>query len=211
MISAAIDGIPAFLGVSGLVIATPGQDTALTVRNTLSGGRRAGIFTALGVFGGQATWAVATSTGIAALLVASEPARITLKLLGSAYLLVLGARGIYAALRSRPAEMLGGAADPSVGLTPLMALSQGLLSNLTNPKMGAFFTSLLPQFASSFSGLLTLGLVFCSLTLLWLSAYSFAVTKAASLLRRPRVRQTIEALTGTVLVALGLRLAIHGS
>jgi threonine/homoserine/homoserine lactone efflux protein len=73
--------------------------------------------------------------------------------------------------------------------------------------MLAFFTSLLPQFASSFAGLLALGLTFCAMTLLWLSLYSVVVTKAGALLRRPRVRRTIEAVTGTVLIALGLRLA----
>jgi threonine/homoserine/homoserine lactone efflux protein len=63
----------AFLGVSLLVIVTPGQDTALTIRNTLAGGRRAGVSTALGVASGQVTWALAASGGLAALLVASEP------------------------------------------------------------------------------------------------------------------------------------------
>ncbi len=73
--------------------------------------------------------------------------------------------------------------------------------------MLAFFTSLLPQFASSFAGLLALGLLFCTMTLVWLTVYSVVVTKAGALLRRPRVRRTIEAVTGTVLIALGLRLA----
>jgi threonine/homoserine/homoserine lactone efflux protein len=87
------------------------------------------------------------------------------------------------------------------------ALRQGVLSNLGNPKMLAFFTSLLPQFTSSFAGLLALGLTFCAMTLLWLGLYSVVVTKAGALLRRERVRRTIEAVTGTVLIALGLRLA----
>jgi threonine/homoserine/homoserine lactone efflux protein len=204
------DDFAVFLGVSTLVIATPGQDTALTVRNTLSGGRRAGLFTALGVCAGQATWAVATSTGIGALIVASELAFVTLRLLGSLYLLFLGARAILEALRSRPAKELPSVSDPCLRLTSRVALRQGLFSNLVNPKMAAFFTSLLPQFATSFSGLLALGLVFCSMTLMWLSGYTFAIAKAAGFLRRPRVMQTVEALTGTVLIALGARLATEG-
>src|SRR5687768_3968646 len=63
-----------FLGVSLLVIVVPGPDTALTIRNALSGGRGAGVFTALGVATGQAVWTLATCTGLAALLLASEPA-----------------------------------------------------------------------------------------------------------------------------------------
>ena len=62
--------LAAFLGISVLVIVTPGQDTALTIRNSLLGGRRPGVFTALGVSVGQAVWAFATSVGIAALIVA---------------------------------------------------------------------------------------------------------------------------------------------
>ena len=88
-------------------------------------------------------------------------------------------------------------------------MRQGLVSNLGNPKMAVFFTSLLPQFTTSpsFGSLLALGLVFCSLTLVWLTAYAFAVAKAGDFLRRSRVRRALDALTGAVLVALGLRLA----
>jgi threonine/homoserine/homoserine lactone efflux protein len=63
----------AFVAVSVVVICTPGQDTALTVRNTLAGGRRSGIATAAGVSLGQAMWTVAASAGVVALLTASEP------------------------------------------------------------------------------------------------------------------------------------------
>jgi threonine/homoserine/homoserine lactone efflux protein len=190
----------AFLGVSALVIVTPGQDTALTIRNTLLGGRGAGVCTAVGVSAGQATWTVATSVGIGALLVASEPAFVALKLVGSAYLVFLGLQALFGK-KALPVAVGGGRVSSRA------ALRQGALSNLANPKMLAFFTSLLPQFASSFAGLLVLGLTFCSMTLVWLTAYSFVVTKASAVLRRARVRRTIEALTGTVLIALGLRLA----
>ena len=190
----------AFLGVSALVIVTPGQDTALTIRNTLLGGRVAGVCTAVGVSAGQATWTVATSVGIGALLVASEPAFVALKLVGSAYLVFLGVQALFG--RKALPVAVG-----SSRVTSRAALRQGALSNLANPKMLAFFTSLLPQFASSFAGLLVLGLTFCAMTLVWLTAYSFVVTKAGALLRHTRIRRTIEAVTGTVLIALGLRLA----
>ena len=86
-------------------------------------------------------------------------------------------------------------------------MRQGLVSNLGNPKMAIFFTSLLPQFATrpAFGVLLFLGVVFCSLTLVWLTAYAFAVAKAGDFLRRTRVRRAVDALTGAALVALGLR------
>jgi threonine/homoserine/homoserine lactone efflux protein len=74
--------------------------------------------------------------------------------------------------------------------------------------MALFFTSLLPQFGgTSFATLFALGLVFCTMTLIWLSAYGVVVAKAGDVLRRSRVRRTLDAVTGTLLVAFGLRLA----
>ena len=191
--------LTAFLTVSAIVIATPGPDTALTIRNTLMGGRRAGIFTALGVSSGQAVWTLATAAGIAALLAASEPAFLVVKIAGSAYLVWLGLQAILAAVR--------GHARPAVRGPRSSSFRQGLLSNLGNPKMAAFFPSLLPQFGGSFSLLLALGLTFCLMTLAWLTAYAIVVARAGDFLSRSAIRRWIEAVTGVVLVALGLRLA----
>jgi threonine/homoserine/homoserine lactone efflux protein len=193
----------AFLAISVLVIVTPGQDTALTIRNAMIGGRRTGIFTAVGVAGGQAVWAFATSVGLAALIVGFEPAFVALKLAGAAFLVYLGIHALARAWRGRVEELPG----RRTKLTARPALRQGLLSNLGNPKMAVFFTSLLPQFGSSFAALLALGLVFCTMTLVWLAAYAVAVARAGDVLRRPVVRRVFDAILGAVLVALGVRLA----
>jgi threonine/homoserine/homoserine lactone efflux protein len=205
-----VDRLAAFVGIAVVVIVTPGPDTALTIRNTLRGGRAGGVRTAFGVVTGQAVWTVATSAGIAALLVASEPAFRAVKLAGAAYLVFLGAQTLQRALAGSTAKTL---AAPSSERRPESAAAyrQGLLSNLGNPKMAAFFTSLLPQFApdggASFVVLLGLGLLFCSLTLVWLTAYALAVVRAGDVLRRPSIRRALDAVTGTVLVAFGVRLA----
>ena len=198
----------AFLGVVVLVIVTPGPDTALTIRSTLLGGRAAGLATAAGVAAGQAVWALAAAVGIAALVQASQPAFTALRLLGAAYLVLLGLQSLVAAVRGHRRAALD-VATRGAGLRPAVALRQGLLSNLANPKMAAFFTSLLPQFVvgPSFAPLFALGLVLCGLTLVWLAAYAVAVARAGDLLRRPLVRRAIDAVTGAVLVALGLRIA----
>jgi threonine/homoserine/homoserine lactone efflux protein len=202
--------LAAFIGVSALVIVTPGQDTALTIRNTLLGGRRAGILTAVGVSAGQACWTVAASAGIAALLVASEPAFVAVKLAGAAYLVFLGAQALRSALFAGPRRELS-AMSSRPSLEPPVAVRQGLVSNLGNPKMAVFFTSLLPQFTpsgdASFGVLLALGLVFCVMTLVWLTGYAIAVARAGDFLRRPKIRRALDALVGAVLVAFGLRLA----
>jgi threonine/homoserine/homoserine lactone efflux protein len=192
----------AFLGVAVLVIVTPGPDTAVTVRAALLGGRRSGWVTAAGVVTGQACWTVAASAGVAALLVASEPAFLAVKLAGAAYLVYLGGQALRAALRHEavPAAAPGTAASRT-------AYRDGLLSDLGNPKMAAFFTSLLPQFGSSFGTMVALGLTFAVLTWAWLALYSVAVARMRTTLQRSRVRRAIEAVTGTVLIALGVRLA----
>jgi len=196
--------LAAFFGVAALVIVTPGQDTALTIRNSLLGSRLNGLCTALGVSVGQCAWAVATSVGLAALLVASEPAFVALRLFGAAYLVLLGVQALRAAIGRRPSAMTRGGSRAG---RPAVGFRQGLVSNLGNPKMAVFFPSLLPQFAHSFAALLTLGLVFAAMTLLWLSAYAVVVARAGDLLLRPRVRRTIDAVVGVVLVVFGVRLA----
>jgi threonine/homoserine/homoserine lactone efflux protein len=190
-----------FLLVAVVVIVTPGPDTALTIRNTLVGGRRSGIGTAAGVAAGQALWTLATSAGLAALIVASEPVFRAVKLAGAAYLVLLGLQALAHAARGRASKRHDRRSHAP-------AVRQGLLSNLGNPKMAIFFTSLLPQFGgTSFVGLLVLGLLFCSMTFAWLTAYAFAVAKAGDLLRNSALRRALDALVGLVLVALGLRLA----
>jgi threonine/homoserine/homoserine lactone efflux protein len=203
----------AFLGIAALVIVTPGPDTALTIRNTLSGGRAGGLATALGVATGQAIWTVVTSAGLAALLVASTSAFAALRLVGAAYLAWLGFEALWTASRARDATGRETKRGPSCRLSATRAFRQGVLSNLGNPKMAVFFTSLLPPFAPTgrvaFPALLALGLLFCGMTVVWLAAYAAVVARAGDVLRRRLgVRRAIEAVTGLALLALGARLAL---
>jgi threonine/homoserine/homoserine lactone efflux protein len=205
-----VTGLAAFLGIAALLIVTPGQDTALTIRNTLLRGRGGGVATALGVVTGQAVWTIAASAGVAAVLVASEPAFVALKVAGTAYLALLGVQALRDAIRP------GGGAHAAPRLPDAAAggrwrsYRSGVISNLGNPKMAVFFVSLLPQFAgtrASFTALLALGALFCSMTLVWLSAYATAIARAGDLLRRGRVRRALDAVTGIALIAFGVRLA----
>jgi threonine/homoserine/homoserine lactone efflux protein len=203
----------AFLGISVLVIVTPGPDTAVTIRNTLASGRAGGMATACGVATGQAIWALATSIGIVALLVASEPMFLAVKYAGAAYLVWLGLQSLRAAFR--PTMNRRAAQVPATRpLAPRAAFVQGMVSDLGNPKMAAFFTSLLPQFApsgdASFAGLAALGLLFSLMTLLWLTGYALMIARIGNVLRRPAIRRALEGITGAALIGLGLKLATEG-
>jgi threonine/homoserine/homoserine lactone efflux protein len=191
-----------FLVVAAVVICTPGPDTALTIRNALLGGRAGGLATAFGVALGQAVWTVAAAAGLVAVLRASQPAFTALRLAGAAYLVFLGLQALLAAVRRRSHEP-----RPAPEATRGSSLRQGLVSNLANPKMAVFFTSLLPQFGTAFTTLLALGLCFSLLTGLWLAAYAVAAARARRLLARERFRRAVDAVTGVVLVTLGLRVA----
>lgn len=202
----------AFVGVALVVIITPGPDTALTIRNTLLGGRGGGVLTALGVAVGQTIWALATSIGLVALLVASEPLFRAIQYVGAAYLIILGLQALREAFRANAvAEAAAVEPRPARRLRPAAAFRQGLISDLGNPKMAVFFASLLPQFAAGggedFATLFLLGLIFAAMTFAWLAAYALVVAKAGDILRRSQVRRVIEAITGGLLLALGLRIA----
>lgn len=199
-----------FLGVSIVVIVAPGPDTALTIRNTIRGGRAGGVGTALGVSIGQLIWALATSVGIIAVLLASEPVFRTVRLAGAAYLIWLGARSLHAAFVARRSRPLDGGFGGR-RLTSRVAFVNGIVSNLGNPKMAVFFASVLPQFTAPGQGMVSalamLGLVFSLLTFVWLAAYATTLSTASRWLGVSRVRRAVEAVSGAVLIGLGIKVA----
>ncbi len=136
---------PVFLGVAAIVIVMPGPDTAVVTKNVLLHGRRAGLGTSLGVSTGLLIWTTAAALGIASLLRTSAVAFTTLKLVGALYLVYLGIQAFRAA-RAVPFGEQPAVAGASRDAGALTGFRQGLLSDLGNPKIGIFFTSLLPQY-----------------------------------------------------------------
>jgi threonine/homoserine/homoserine lactone efflux protein len=202
--------LAAFLPVAAVVICTPGPDTVITVRNTLVGGRLAGVATAAGVALGQCLWTAAAGFGLAGLLRASAPAFLAVRVAGAVYLVYLGVQSLRSAART-PGDGGGAPTDVVLKIRPARGLWQGLLNDMTNPKMAGFFISLLPQFAgtgkASLAAFLGYGFVFCLLTFGWLSAYSMVASRARALFSRSRVRRSLDALTGCVLIGLGIKVA----
>jgi RhtB (resistance to homoserine/threonine) family protein len=201
-----------FIGVAAIVIVVPGPDTAVVTKNVLVHGRRTALGTSLGVSAGLAVWTLAAALGVSSVLRTSEVAFTTLKLIGAVYLIWLGIQALRAAGRSA-----AGSADANPAASqPMGALAgfrQGLFSDLANPKIGVFFTSLLPQFVDPRHAVLlpflALGAVFVLMTVVWLGAYCLVAARAAQTLQRPRVKAALDRITGVVLIAIGLRLAVE--
>jgi threonine/homoserine/homoserine lactone efflux protein len=191
-----------FLGVSILLILTPGPNQALLTSRVLSGGRPAGFAVVRGLACGMAVHVAAAVAGLSALLASSAEVFGAVKLAGGAYLLFLGVAAIFRA-RRRPAE----AAPRSGG----SAFRDGLLSMSLNPKATVFFVAVVPQFVEPGPGAATrvalLLLVYGALCLLFWSAFVFLLVRTRELVSRPRVRAWMERITGGALIGLGARLA----
>jgi RhtB (resistance to homoserine/threonine) family protein len=199
-----------FVGVAAIVIVVPGPDTVVVTKNILVHGRRAALGTSLGVSAGLSVWTLAAAVGVASLVRASAVAFTVLKLVGALYLIWLGLQALRAAGHTASAEHDG----RSSSRRPMRAFGgfrQGFLSDLANPKIGVFFTSLLPQFVDPgrpvLLPFLALGAVFVCMTALWLCAYCLLASRAVRTLQRPRVKAALDRVTGVVLIAIGLRLA----
>ena len=202
-------GLFAFAGICLLLAVTPGPDMAVVTKNALAHGRRGVVLTTTGIALALAIWIVATAIGLAALLRASGDALFVLKLVGAAYLAYLGLRTLMES-RRRPDDLLAGVpiAAPAHAI-----FRQGFFSAISNPKLGVFFVTFLPQFVAPGQAvlprLLLLGAIFAVIGWTWMNAYGLFVTRVRQFITAPPVRQWMERVTGVVLLGFGLRLAVE--
>jgi threonine/homoserine/homoserine lactone efflux protein len=195
-----------FLGIVALLTISPGADMAMVARSVFTGGRRDAFATTLGISAGCLAWACASALGVAAVLAASQTAYDALRLVGAAYLVWLGIQTLLAARRGDYAAPAATRADRRRS-----PFRQGLLTNLFNPKIAVFYSTFLPQFIgpgdSALAVSMLLACVHIALGIAWLSLYAWLLARAVEAFKGSRLRRALDALTGTVLVALGLRLA----
>lgn len=198
----------AFTAVAALVVLTPGADTLLVVRNVLGRGRRAGLATTAGIVAGCFVHATLSVLGLSAILVRSAAVFEVVRLAGAAYLVWLGLRSLAGAWR--PAA---DAAAPVPAAGARRSFVEGALSNVLNPKVAIFYLALLPQFIGPGDPVLArsmlLAAIHVGLGLVWLSLVSFGLASLGRVLTAARLRRRLEALTGVVLVGLGVRLALE--
>ncbi|MCI2420564.1 LysE family translocator [Saccharopolyspora sp. K220] len=204
----------AFVLVALIGVMTPGLDTMLILRHSLLGGRRAGVATYLGISLGCVVWGTASVAGLTALLTASQLAYDVVRVAGAVYLLWLGGSALWKSLpRNRVQQPDAAIPDAPVGLTSGAALRSGLATNLLNPKVGVFYISLLPQFlptGHAFAWGPLLVATHILIGLLWSTVLVWVAGRARALFQRQRVRAWLDRITATVLIGLGLKLAVEG-
>jgi threonine/homoserine/homoserine lactone efflux protein len=192
----------AFVPFAALLTITPGAATAMIVRSAASGGWRAGFKVMVGNEIGVAVWAVLSTVGVSALVAASEAAFVALKLVGAVVLIWIGVQSL------RNAR--DGAAPAPRSRRPLR---DGLITSLANPKLAVFFVALLPQFVGRRDMVLATTLLMAALIIVfdfvWYTTLSVLVSRARKAFDRTSLARWLERVSGTILIALGIRVAIE--
>ncbi|MGY1607338.1 LysE family translocator [Geodermatophilus sp. SYSU D00700] len=201
-------GYGTFVVFAALLTLAPGPDSAVVVRNTLAGGRRRGGWCAVGVTASNAVQGAAAAAGLAAVVVRVEPLFQVVRWVGIAYLVSLAVQAFASAVRGRHPDLDDG--SPEAPRAAWTGFRQGFLTNVTNPKVLAFYLAVLPQFLSPDTGapvLLAYALTHAVLGLAWLGALVAGLHLARRVLTRRPVRRALDAVTGCALLAFGARLA----
>lgn len=215
-----------FAVIAGLLTIIPGLDTAFVLRTAVTHGRRPAFAAAAGIGTGSLVWGMAAATGVSALLTASQTAYLVLRIVGAAYLVWFGATMLLEALRRRghthttapdetPAVSPEASADPQTSgpgsRVVLRSWARGVSTNLLNPKVGVFYVAMLPQFIPAGAPHLAMGaglaLLHDAEGMCWFTVLILATHSARRLFAGGRVKRVMDAVTGTVLVGFGLRLA----
>ena len=200
----------AFAGVSLLLAVTPGPDMAVVTRNALAHGRRGVILTTSGIALALVIWVAATAVGLSALLRTSGEVLFVLKIVGACYLAYLGVRTLIDS-RRQPADLLAGA--PQAAAPGIAVFRQGFLSAISNPKLGVWFVTFLPQWVlpgqAVLPRLLGLGITFAVIGWIWMNVYGLFVTRLRAVITAPSVRKWMDRVTGVVLLGFGARLAVE--
>jgi len=206
--------IIAFTGIAALLTITPGADTMMILRSVFARGQKAGLLTMIGICSGLFFHATLSALGLSFILVRSAAAFEIVKLLGACYLIYLGTKSLWRAKHA------GADTDFSVPENTIAkrrnnwkAFFEGTLTNLLNPKVAIFYLAFLPQFISPHDWVIGKSVLLAGIHftegIIWYTILIFSLGRMRGLLIRPRVKQGLEALSGTVLIAFGVRLAVE--
>ena len=199
-----------FLLTSLVVVLIPGTGVVYTVSSSIGGGRRRGLFAAVGCTLGIVPHMLAAMLGLSGVVQAGAVAFEVVRWVGVVYLVFIGALMI----RDAGTLALDSQDDENSSVDPMsVVVRRGILLNVLNPKLTLFFFAFLPQFLHTSPGLLDtrligLGGVFMLMTLAVFVVYALASAAARDLvLGAPVARRWIERSLGALLIGFAARLA----
>lgn len=206
-----ITSLTTYLVAITLLTLTPGVDTMLVIRNTARGGWRDGAVSSLGICSGLFIHATISAVGISVILLQAAWAYNALKLAGAGYLVWLGYCSWRKVITKQTFAVANGAISREKDFIAWRSLREGLLSNVLNPKTAVFYMAFLPQFINPDHSALSQSLFLAGLhfiiAMLWQCLLALMVRQLKGWLQRPGISRIFDGVTGTVMIALGLRVA----
>ncbi|MFF5818609.1 LysE family translocator [Lysinibacillus capsici] len=206
--------ISVFLVMCILLIILPGPDTAIATKNTLTVSRKGGLQTIIGSCCGLLIHTCAAVIGLSAIIVKSAYIFAVLKYVGAVYLCYLGIKTLWTLRTIRTqSPVVDDVGSIEHKYSHQSCFKQGFLTNVTNPKVAVFFLTFLPQFVDGNSGtflpFLIMGLIYTALTMLWFIFYVYLLDRISAFMKKPSTKAVIEGLTGAILIAFGIKLALE--
>jgi threonine/homoserine/homoserine lactone efflux protein len=200
-----------FLAVTVPLVLTPGASTAVVLRNSLSGGIRAGVETAIGTNLGSVCYGFLSAFGLALALRRWPSIWEVLRVGGAAYLAWLGVQSIrraFGAHRSVPVRQVAAIPQGRFGHT-----IEGFLTNTLNPAIATFYLIILPQFiprdAPEVRSALVLTTVHVGLAASWHVTWAAAGGTLAHVLASGAPRRVLDSGTGIALLVLSARMLLQ--
>lgn len=206
--------ISVFLVMCILLIILPGPDTAIATKNTLTVSRKGGLQTIIGSCCGLLIHTCAAVIGLSAVIVKSAYIFAVLKYVGAVYLCYLGIKTLWTLRTIRTqSPVVDDVGSIEHKYSHQSCFKQGFLTNVTNSKVAVFFLTFLPQFVDGNSGtffpFLIMGLIYTALTMLWFIFYVYLLDRISAFMKKPSTKAVIEGLTGAILIAFGIKLALE--
>lgn len=197
-----------FIAVTAPLVLSPGATTTVVLRNSISGGARSGVLTAVGANSGSFCYGLLTAFGFSAALGRWPSVWLALRWAGVAYLTYLGLQSVWRAFHTRAAVV---PPSPDTPRSDRHSLTSGFLTNVLNPSLTAFYLIIVPQFiprAAPFArSAMILTLLHVAMAFSWHCAWSYAGATLARVLSRPRPRRALNAATGVALLGLAFKVA----
>jgi threonine/homoserine/homoserine lactone efflux protein len=204
-----IINLETFILTAIIVVITPGIDTIMVLTRSISKGKQAGLYSALGVSLGLVFHTCAVTLGLSLIIAKSAIAFGIIKYLGAAYLIYIGVKSLLD--KSRQAELK--VTEVKINGMRKMFLT-AFLSDVLNPKIAIFFLAFLPQFISSTAinnpaPYFLLGLIMFFITFIWCSFLAVMGSKVSTLFNKNKnAEKWMNKASGIVFILLGLKVAL---